>query len=189
MERLERALGPVLCAGVHAVGSTAVDGLAAKPILDLMPVVADLTLLDEAVPILERLGSRGWGELGIAGRRCFTKDNEAGQRVPQLHCFAQGSPHVERHLAFRDYLRAHPAIATAYQSEKLRCAALHPLDSRAYSDCKADWSLGWRRRRCGGIGVETWLVLGMGDEVLGCRRPRGPRSLRQLLVLGLGQER
>ena len=138
IEQLTQALGPVLY-GVHHIGSTAIPGLAAKRILDLMPVAADISLIDDAVPTLERLGYCGWGELGISGRRYFTRDDEAGTRVVQLHCFPQGSPHVERHLAFRDYLRAHHAMASAYQSEKQRCSDLHPRDSHAYSDCKADW--------------------------------------------------
>ncbi len=153
IEQLTLTLGPVLC-GVHHIGSTAVPGLSAKPIFDLMPVSADISLVDDAVPTLERLGYRCWGELGILGRRYFTRDTEAGTRVAQLHCFSQGSPHVERHLAFRDYLRAHHAIASAYQSEKQRCSDLHSNDSHAYSDCKADWivrieseALRWYRTR------------------------------------------
>ena len=138
IERLSDALGSVLH-GVHHIGSTAVPGLAAKPILDLMPLVSDLSLIDEAEPALERLGYRGWGELGIQGRRYFTRDSASGARLAQLHCFPHDSRHVERHLAFRNYLRAHPAIASAYQSEKLRCSRLHPGDSHAYSDCKAGW--------------------------------------------------
>jgi GrpB-like predicted nucleotidyltransferase (UPF0157 family) len=138
IERLTDALGSVLY-GVHHVGSTAVPGLAAKPIFDLMPVAADMSLIDDAVAIFERLGYHGWGELGISGRRYFTRDTESGTRKAQLHCFQMDSPHVERHLAFRDYLRAHPAICSSYQSEKLRCSLLHPRDSHAYSDCKADW--------------------------------------------------
>lgn len=121
------------------MGSTAVPGLAAKPIVDLMPVVTDISLIDDSETVFERLGFRAWGELGISGRRYFTRETASGTRVTQLHCFALGSPHIERHLAFRDYLRAHPPIAFAYQSEKRRCSDLHPRDSHAYSDCKADW--------------------------------------------------
>lgn len=138
IERLTDALGSVLY-GVHHIGSTAVPGLAAKPIFDFMPVAADMSLIDDAMAVLEQLGYRGWGELGIPGRRYFTRDTESGARVAQLHCFPHDSPHVERHLAFRNYLRAHYDIASAYQSEKLRCSALHPGDSHAYSDCKAGW--------------------------------------------------
>jgi GrpB-like predicted nucleotidyltransferase (UPF0157 family) len=138
IEQLTDALGPVLY-GVHHIGSTAVPGLAAKPIFDLMPVVADISLIHDAAPILEGSGYRGWGELWISGRRYFTRDTQSGTRVAQLHCFPLGPPHVERHLAFRDYLRAHHAIASAYQSGKQRCSGLHPRDSHAYSDYKADW--------------------------------------------------
>ena len=138
MEALVEAVGTGVCE-VHHIGSTAVPGLAAKPILDLMVVVAELSVIDGAVACFGRLGYCGWGELGIEGRRYFTKDDESGLRVAQVHCFREGSPDVERHVAFRDYLRAHEAVAAEYQREKLRCAGLHASDSHAYGDCKAEW--------------------------------------------------
>ena len=138
MEALVEAVGAGVCE-VHHIGSTAVPGLVAKPILDLMVVVAELSVIDGAAACFGRLGYCGWGELGIEGRRYFTKDDESGLRVAQLHCFREGSPDVERHVAFRDYLRAHEAVAAEYQGEKLRCAGLHASDSHAYGDCKADW--------------------------------------------------
>lgn len=138
MEVLTEAVGAGVCE-VHHIGSTAVPGLAAKPIVDLMVVVAELSLIDGAATCLEGLGYCGWGELGIEGRRYFTKDDESGARVAQLHCFREGSPDVERHVAFRDYLRVHEAVAGEYEREKLRCAGLHASDSHVYGDCKAAW--------------------------------------------------
>ena len=138
MESLRDAVGVEVC-GVYHIGSTAVPGLVAKPILDLMVVVAELSVIGGAVACFGRLGYCGWGELGIEGRRYFTKDDESGLRVAQVHCFREGSPDVERHVAFRDYLRAHEAVAGEYEREKLRCAGLHASDSHAYGDCKAEW--------------------------------------------------
>ena len=135
---LSLVLGTRLLA-VHHVGSTAVPGLSAKPIIDLMPVLDSISSLDDSLPELERIGFRSWGELGIPGRHYFTKDSETGVRLIQLHCFQLGSPHIERHLAFRDYLISHPVVASRYLAEKQRCASLHPADSHAYSGCKADW--------------------------------------------------
>jgi GrpB-like predicted nucleotidyltransferase (UPF0157 family) len=139
VERLARALGAVLVAA-HHVGSTAVPGIVAKPILDLMPVVTDLTAFDERRRSVEALGYECWGELGLRGRRyCTLDDTATGRRLVQLHCYAVGSTEIERHLAFRDYLRHRPDIARAYEREKLRCRALHPKDSHAYADCKSPW--------------------------------------------------
>lgn len=136
--RLRTALGDLLVA-VHHVGSTSVPGLCAKPILDLLPVVRSVEILDERRDALERLGFRSWGEYGIAGRRYFTLDDAAGTRRVQLHCFEPNSDEIERHIAFRDYLRADPRAAREYEAEKLRCRDLHPDDSHAYSDAKSPW--------------------------------------------------
>lgn len=137
--RLTEALVECLVV-VHHVGSTAIPGIRAKPILDLLPVVNDLTALDDNRPLLEALGYVWRGEYGLTGRRyCTLDDPRTGRRRVQLHCYAQGSPEIARHVAFRDHLRAHPAVALAYDAEKERCRGLHPTDSHAYTDCKSGW--------------------------------------------------
>jgi GrpB-like predicted nucleotidyltransferase (UPF0157 family) len=136
-ERL-RVLGSTLLT-VHHIGSTSVPGLAAKPIIDLMPLVTDLADLDRDRRCVEALGYTWHGELGISGRRYCTLTDEAGVRIVQLHFFSAHSPQVERHIAFRDYLRTHPDAASAYEKEKRRARDLHPNDSHAYTDAKDAW--------------------------------------------------
>lgn len=137
--RLRTQLGPGLLT-VHHVGSTAVPGLVAKPILDLLPVFDSEAAMEAARTGLEVLGYRWWGELGLAGRRyCTLDDPESGMRCIQLHCYVEGAADITRHVAFRDYLRASPVVMQAYAEEKRRCQMLHPLDSHAYGDCKGGW--------------------------------------------------
>jgi GrpB-like predicted nucleotidyltransferase (UPF0157 family) len=136
-ERLQ-ILGPTLLQVYH-IGSTAVPGLLAKPIIDLLPVVTDLTELDSKRGSIEALGYDWCGEFGIPGRRYCRLSNHVGVRMAHVHFFATGSPAIERHIAFRDYLRAHPLAARAYAQEKLRARDLHPEDSHAYTDEKAEW--------------------------------------------------
>jgi GrpB-like predicted nucleotidyltransferase (UPF0157 family) len=131
-------LGSVLVT-VHHIGSTAVPGLAAKSIIDLMPLVTSLSDLDREQPRIETLGYGWHGELGIPGRRYCILSDGSGNRIVQAHFFAANSPHAKRHLAFRDYLRAHPEEMKAYEMEKRRARDLHPNDSHAYTDEKAAW--------------------------------------------------
>src|SRR5579862_2802970 len=87
-ERL-RVLGSTLVI-VHHIGSTSVPGLAAKPVIDLMPLVTDLVELDRQRGRVEALGYEWHGEYGIAGRRYCKLAGEDGVRAVQLHFFQDG---------------------------------------------------------------------------------------------------
>lgn len=137
--RIMSALGDN-CLRIHHIGSTAVPTICAKPVLDLLPEVKSLDCLDTDKASLLVLGYEWWGEYGIPSRRyCTLNDETTGRRLVQLHCFQTGAPEIERHLAFRNYLQAHPEKAQEYEAEKKRCQALHPDDSHAYSDAKSNW--------------------------------------------------
>lgn len=129
------ALGEVHVA-IHHIGSTAILGIRAKPIIDILAVVHDVSRLDERAWLLEALGYEAMGEFGISGRRYFRKDDAAGNRTHQIHAFASGSPQIERHLAFRDFLRAHADEAGQYEALKDQLAQLHPADIASYADGK-----------------------------------------------------
>lgn len=137
--RILKAVWPAIIE-MHHVGSTAIPGIAAKPIIDLVGVGPDLETIEAARPSLEELGYAWHGEYGVDGRRfCTLSDSESGLRRFHLHCYAAGDHSIHRHLAFRDYLRARPAMAEAYQLMKRDCAAKHPEDSNAYTICKDNW--------------------------------------------------
>src|SRR5262245_55708594 len=74
------ALGELLQVS-HHIGSTAIPGICAKPIIDMLVVVSDLAVLDERTARMEALGYEALGEFGIAGRRYFRKDGQDGNRT------------------------------------------------------------------------------------------------------------
>ena len=129
------ALGANLLA-IHHIGSTSIPGIHAKPVIDMLAVVANLGAVDQRTAAMEELGYEAMGEFGIEGRRYFRRDNSTGHRTHQIHAFAEGSPHVRRHLAFRDFMRAHPTLAGQYGELKRRLAEAHPHDMEAYMDGK-----------------------------------------------------
>jgi GrpB-like predicted nucleotidyltransferase (UPF0157 family) len=153
MARFAGAVGAEGLVAIHHIGSTSVSDLAAKPLIDLMPEVEHLEVIDRARAAIEAAGYAFWGEYGIAGRRFCPRIAADGTRLANVHCFASGDPGLARHLAFRDYLRTHPEIARAYADEKRRCAALHPEDPAAYSEAKSAFvkrveaeAVAWQRR-------------------------------------------
>lgn len=130
---LLKVLGSTAMA-LHHIGSTAVPGLAAKPILDLLLEVTDLAALDQQTAALAALGYIAKGENGIAGRRYFYKNSteHPQQRSHHLHAFVRGAPQIRQHLALRDYLRQHPVAVADYAALKLALAQQFPHDTQRY---------------------------------------------------------
>ena len=131
-------LGPAVVRVEH-VGSTSIPGMLAKPTIDLLPIVPNLEALDARGGAMVALGYDWHGEFGLEGRRYCTRDAPDGRRLFNVHCWAAGHPALARHIAFRDYLRAHADEAQAYEAEKLRAAALHNDDVSRYTDAKSTW--------------------------------------------------
>ena len=128
--RLRSILGENLVE-IHHIGSTAIPSIAAKPIIDILPVVRHIERVDD----LAAAGYKSWGEFGIPGRRYFTRD-ENGKRTHNVHVYAAGNPEITRHLGFRDYMNAHPEEARAYGRLKEKLAREFPTDFEAYMDGK-----------------------------------------------------
>ena len=126
---------------VHHIGSTSVPGLAAKPILDVLPVAAGPAEALEAVSRLTALEYRYRGENGIAGRFYFDRVVD-GRTVMHVHVFPAGHPEVRRHLVFRDHLRTNPDVAREYARLKRELASRYRDDRRTYTDSKAAFITG-----------------------------------------------
>lgn len=127
---LRRRLGDNVVA-IHHIGSTAIPGLAAKPIIDIMPVVRDLGEVDARIQQMAELGYTPRGEYGLPGRRYFFKGSPA-HHTHHVHVYQEGNPEINRHLALRDYLRVHSLKAAAYGELKQSLAARYPANVEAY---------------------------------------------------------
>ncbi|CAG9295970.1 GrpB family protein [Celerinatantimonas diazotrophica] len=119
---------------IHHIGSTSVQGLCAKPIIDILIEVNSLEVLDSESHLMASLGYQAKGEFGIKGRRYFQKGGI--QRSHQVHAFLVGSLEVKRHIAFRDYLIAFPEIASVYGTLKQEGAAICNHDIDVYCNYK-----------------------------------------------------
>lgn len=147
---IKQALGNN-CVAIHHIGSTAVPGLSAKPVIDILPVVRDIQEVDKRTKAMESLGYETKGENGIAFRRYFQKGGEL--RTHNVHMYEEGDPEIDRYLRFRDWLRTHPEDAQKYAELKTKLAAEFSHDIIQYCNGKdafvadidrKDGFTGWR---------------------------------------------
>ena len=148
--QIAAALGDEAVA-VHHIGSTAIPGISAKPIVDLLVEVRRIERVDDLSGAMTERGYEAWGEHGLPGRRFFMR-GRGSRHVCHVHVFQEGTPEAERHLAFRDYMVSHPEEARAYGRLKEALAKEFPTDIEAYMDGKDAFvkemekrALSWRR--------------------------------------------
>jgi GrpB-like predicted nucleotidyltransferase (UPF0157 family) len=133
---IEEALRGVALVIEH-VGSTAVPGLAAKPIIDIDAVVPSPAEIPMAIDRLASMGYVHSGNLGIEGREAF--ESPAALPAHHLYLCVKGGSALANHLAVRDYLRRDPATAAEYGRLKMRLAEQFPHDIESYMAAKTDF--------------------------------------------------
>lgn len=136
---LEKAIGEVVTGGIHHVGSTAVPGLEAKPIIDILVGVRDL---ESARACFEPLAELHYLYAPYLADEMhwFCKPDPA-QRTHHLHLVPAGSPRYRDELAFRDLLRSDRQLAVCYVALKRDLAERHRYDREAYTDAKSAFVL------------------------------------------------
>jgi GrpB-like predicted nucleotidyltransferase (UPF0157 family) len=165
LARLAQALGPV-AARLEHVGSTAVPGIAAKPIVALQLSVPAIGERDRYVGTLEQLGYLFVADPQSPDYHFFAKP-PGRPRGFHLHACESGSVHEVRHIAVRDYLRAHPDEAARYGVLKRELVARHPQDRLAYIAGKDEFVQALERR------AVAWVAKGPAG-----RRALGAASVR-----------
>lgn len=131
---------------IQHVGSTAVLGLAAKPIIDIDIIIDNDTVLETVIGRLENIGYKHRGDLGIPQREAFKHLTGVynGKSLPahNLYVCIKGCDSLNNHLTFRDYLKQHPGKIAEYSALKKRLAATYPNDIDAYVENKTPFITG-----------------------------------------------
>jgi GrpB-like predicted nucleotidyltransferase (UPF0157 family) len=130
--RLAHALGAV-AKGIEHYGSTAVPGLCAKPILDIMVGISPLSEWERCKPALEALGYDYAADAGVPGHYIFGRGRDRTERTHLVHVVEFLGDSWRGSLAFRDALRSDAGLREAYAHEKERAAALAPANRASYN--------------------------------------------------------
>lgn len=149
---------------IQHVGSTSVEGLAAKPILDIDIIIGDESALSEIISRLQQIGYRYMGTMGIPGRHAFNAESAdipigvpEGRMDHHLYVCMQGTLALENHIRFRDYLRNHPEALIEYAKLK-QGLAVTAISIESYVSQKTAFITG------------VLQICGLGDNAIGAIR-------------------
>jgi GrpB-like predicted nucleotidyltransferase (UPF0157 family) len=135
---IQNALGKNAVA-IHHIGSTSIPSIVAMPIIDVLIAVSDIKTVDEGNSAKSSLVYEAMGEFGMPGRRNFRKEDRSGRRTHYVHSFAADSDRIQRHLAFRDFMIAHPEHAHQYSKLKFPLVERFPVSIESDMDGKDDF--------------------------------------------------
>jgi GrpB-like predicted nucleotidyltransferase (UPF0157 family) len=136
-ERIKNELLAILSGKINSiehVGSTSVEGLSAKPIIDI-DIVIDQNF-EEVRQALESIGYIYEGDLGISGREAFKYQNKPHLMAHHLYVCNKDNEELRRHIKFRDYLRQHKEDRDKYSGIKKEMAFKYPEDMDSYIEGK-----------------------------------------------------
>ena len=126
-----------LALGIEHVGSTSVEGMSAKPCIDIDVVIEDYSVFDEVVKRLSEIGYIHEGDLGIKDREAFKYENKPHLMAHHLYVCPKSSEELKRHVTFRDFLRSNREAVEKYSRVKETAAELFPDDIDKYIEYKS----------------------------------------------------
>ena len=132
----EGALGDLIV-GIEHIGSTSVEGMFAKPCIDMDVIIKDYSAFDSIVSKLGEIGYIHEGNLGIPDREAFKYSEKPHLKKHHLYVCPQYSEELHRHVTFRDFLRSHGEAAKKYGAAKKTAAQLFPDDNDKYMEYKS----------------------------------------------------
>ena len=135
-QEIVNAIGDLIVSIEH-VGSTSVEGLSAKPIIDIDVVISDYSVFDRVVSRLSDIGYTHEGDLGIKDREVFKYSYKPHLRKHHLYVCPQSSKELLRHITFRDFLRNNPEAVKKYSKVKENGAKLFPDNMDKYIEYKS----------------------------------------------------
>jgi len=133
---LEKALEDSIVAIEH-IGSTSIEGLSAKPIIDIDVIIQSIDKFEDAKLRLKNLGYYHEGDLGIKNREAFGYSEKHEFMTHHLYVCPRDSEELKRHITFRDYLRTHKEDRDKYSVIKLQAAIKYPTDIDSYIETKS----------------------------------------------------
>ena len=133
---IEEAIGDLII-GIEHVGSTSVEGMSAKPCIDIDVVIEDYSAFAAVVDGLKAIGYIHEGDLGIKDREAFKYSGKEHLQMHHLYVCPKYSQELHRHIAFRDFLRCNPEAVIKYSLIKEKAAELFPNDIDGYIEYKS----------------------------------------------------
>ena len=135
-KEIEEALGDLII-GIEHIGSTSVEGMSAKPCIDMDVIIKDYSVFDAVVSRLGAIGYIHEGNLGIPDREAFQYFDKPHLKEHHLYVCPQYSWELRRHITFRDYLRNHEEAVRKYSKVKETAAQMFPDSIYKYMEYKS----------------------------------------------------
>ena len=135
-DEIENAIGDLII-GIEHVGSTSVEGMSAKPCIDIDVIINDYGIFDAVAAGLKSIGYIHEGDLGIKDREAFKYSNKPHLKNHHLYVCPKNSAELRRHLTFREFLKSNPEAQRKYSLIKEQAAKLFPDDIDKYIQYKS----------------------------------------------------